>query len=93
MLCNFASPCHFVDSCCFIFSVLKSGGAAPFIEALPLVFGLDAAAATTGDHPDHAIEDGDEEQGRDEAQHQNVHSGHSAGVHGCYEASILLQLV
>jgi hypothetical protein len=35
-----------------IFSVLKSGGAAPFIEALPLVFGLDAAAATAGDHTD-----------------------------------------
>ena len=33
-----------------IFPVLKSGGAAPFIEALPLVFGLDAAAATAGDH-------------------------------------------
>jgi hypothetical protein len=56
------------------------------------VFGLDAAAATTGDHPDHAIKYGDEEQSRDEAQHQNVHSGHSAGVHGCYEASNLLQL-
>ena len=33
-----------------IIPVLKSGGAAPFIEALPLVFGLDAAAATAGDH-------------------------------------------
>jgi hypothetical protein len=54
------------------------------------VFGLDAAAATTGDHPDHAIKDGDEEQSRDEAQHQNVHSGHSGSVHGSYEASTLL---
>ena len=68
-------------------------GEQPLLLRLSPLFGLDAAAATTGDHPDHAIEDGDEEQGRDEAQHQNVHSGHSAGVHGCYEASILLQLV
>jgi len=46
-----------------------------------------AAAAGTGDHPDHAIKYGDEEQGRDEAQHQNVHSAHSGGIHGCYEAN------
>ena len=71
---------------------LKSGGAAPFIEALPLVFGLDAAAAAPGDHADYAVQNRDQEESGYETQDKNVHRGHATGVHGCYEASILLQL-
>ena len=56
------------------------------------MFGLDAAAAAPGDHADYAVQDRDQEEGGYETQNQDVHRGHATGVHGCYEASNLLQL-
>jgi len=57
------------------------------------VFGLDAAAAAPGDHADYAVQNRDQKESGYETQDENVHRGHATGVHGCYEASILLQLV
>ena len=56
------------------------------------MFGLDAAAAAPGDHADYAVQNRDQEESGYETQDKNVHRGHATGVHGCYEASILLQL-
>ena len=80
-------PCHLFTDLVIIFPVVKSGGAAPFIEALPLVFGLDAAAASASYHANHSVENRDQKESGDETEDEDVHRRHAGSVHGGYEAN------
>lgn len=77
----------------WLFSTFLKVGEKPLLlRLLPWDCDLDAAAATTGDHPDYSIQDRDQKEGGYETQNEDIHRGHARSVHGSYEASNLLQL-